>query len=650
MPTNKLGNNNLVGTTLNGRYYLEAEIGAGGFATVYRARDTQFKVKQVAVKVLSPEHTRHEEDRVRFRNEAMISAQIEDENEHIVRVTDYGECGGLCYYVMEYLHGTSLRQRIERLRGAPLPWPQALQIAEQLCEALEVAHRRGVVHRDLKPENVFLVRRKGSEHVKLLDLGIAKVMAGDTIPGMHQVKSVLGNIIGSAHYMSPEQVQGRACDRRADIYSLGVVMYEMLTGRVPYASDSEYEVMEGHVKRPPPRFATLAPTACVPTAVEAIVRRAMAKELEARFEDVCEMRRAIQGELESVPWVRGGEMAASSADDLEGDRTQPWISVTRLPVPMTEEVVASEVQAAPTTYTTVCREAPRGPSTVRRAGPPRGARPAERIEPPPLAQSEPTPPMTSKDRRKQTTIDHGPARSAGSLTFRRSEELRGLSFGTWAGLCGLVLTATLTACPAGAALGMVVYPEWSRREATPAVSVWPESERPGPRRRTVSSPSAPVQAPRAVVPEVSLAAAPVVEASAANVPSLPSAANVPSAAPAVPAATPVLIAASEPAAEREPVARGPEPGFDYKTAAQYVREQHVSLIKCLQGGALPLVFSLRVARDGGVKKVSVKGQSKAARKCVEQVLRFGFDTSPRGGAFSYVLSAPSVGKVTALPL
>ena len=673
MSTNRL-ENKLIGTILDGRYYLEEEIGKGGFATVYCARDTQFRVKKVAVKVLNLEPARQEEFRVRFKNEAMIAGQIDDENEHIVRVHDYGECDGRCYYVMEYLQGKSLRDQLGRHKPVPLQWIHALRIADQLCEALEVAHRHGIVHRDLKPENVFLVWRRGSEHVKLLDLGIAKVLKKDWIDAS-SINSLTGSIIGSAHYMAPEQIRSGVCDGRTDIYSLGVLMYELLTGHVPFASDNEYEVFDAHVNKEPPTFAALAPTISVPSTVEAIVRRAMAKESEERFADVQEMRRAIWVELSNVPLGRGIRRDATVVplptalrqpgplpDELDGAKTQPRIDVSKV---LHKKVVVEEPASAsgPTTKTAEVAELSRGGGTTLRVAPP-------------LSQTDPTPPTRSRDR-KHATADHGGVRSAIAATVRRGEDPRGLSFGTWAGLCGLVLSALFTACPASAALSMVVWPEWigGSREA-PAASrqTGPETWRGAQRAALGANVGAAERAPSASVgaaeraPSASVGAveraqsASVGAAERAQSASVGAAERAPSGTSTgasergTPGVAEQRVMAATPEEDVEVAAvvatppSAPEPEFRYETAKVYVREQHVALVKCMQGGKFPLKFTLRIDKDGNVRGWIVKHRDPGVRKCVRGVLSFGFDTSPRGGAFNYVLSAANVGALRPISL
>lgn len=294
----------LVGQELGGRYKLEGKIGSGGFAIVYRAKDTRIG-KYVAVKVLDREKVRSVRDIGRFRNEAAIAAAIDDE--HIVKVTDYGEEEGRFYFVMELLRGHSLRQTL--VLSERFPWRRACAIGLQICHALEQAHNHHIIHRDIKPENIFVeTRRGGVEHVKLLDLGIAKVQHGGW-DGLAQNLSHTGDFVGSPSYMSPEQAKGpRHCDHRVDIYALGVVLFELVTGDVPFRGTTAWETVLLHVEQPVPPMAKRAPGVEIPAGFEAIVVRALAKDPDKRYATVAEMAAALQALLTGVE-VKPAEVA-----------------------------------------------------------------------------------------------------------------------------------------------------------------------------------------------------------------------------------------------------------------------------------------------------------------------------------------------------
>ena len=313
----------LVGQVLGDRYKIEQKIGSGGFAIVYRAKDTRIG-KYVAVKVLDREKVRSVRDIGRFRNEAAIAAAIDDD--HIVKVTDYGEEEGRFYFVMELLRGHSLRQMLSLCER--FTWQRACALGVQICHALEQAHNHHIIHRDIKPENMFLESRRGAEHIKLLDLGIAKILQEGEWDGLAQNLSQTGDFVGSPSYMAPEQAKGpRHCDYRVDIYALGVVLYELVTGDVPFRGNTAWETVLLHVERPPPPFARKAPGVEIPAVFEAVVMRALAKDPEKRFATITEMGAALQAVL------AGAEVPAES--------------VTRAPVEPTEPPAPVRVQSAP---------------------------------------------------------------------------------------------------------------------------------------------------------------------------------------------------------------------------------------------------------------------------------------------------------------
>ncbi|HEY8379676.1 MAG TPA: serine/threonine-protein kinase, partial [Nannocystis sp.] len=291
---------NLVGTRLGDRYVLEEKIGAGGFAVVYRARDTRIS-KQVAVKVLDRSKVQNLRDIARFRNEAAIAAAIDDD--HIIKITDYGEEGTVFYYVMELLRGHSLRSILTM--HDRLHWQRACDIGEQVCLALEIAHERGIIHRDVKPENIFVEFRRGAENIKLLDLGIAKVV--QEWDGLAGNLSNTGDFIGSPSYMAPEQARGtKYADFRVDLYALGVVLYELVTGTVPFRGESAWETMLLHVEQPPTPISRRAPDVECPPELEALILRALAKDPAQRFQTAAELRMALQSVRTShpaIPWA-----------------------------------------------------------------------------------------------------------------------------------------------------------------------------------------------------------------------------------------------------------------------------------------------------------------------------------------------------------
>jgi serine/threonine-protein kinase len=222
----------LVGVTLSARYLIEKLIGEGGMGAVYQAQHTHMR-KRVAVKVLHPEMSRMSEVVARFEREAMAAAHIDHPN--VAAATDFGKLeDGSFFLVLEYVEGKSLREAIAEGR---LELGRVLHITRQIASALGRAHALGIVHRDLKPENVMLVTREGdSDFVKVLDFGIAKVPVGtigeSKVPG--QALTQLGMVYGTPEYMAPEQALGQDVDQRADLYALGVIAFEMLTGNRPF--------------------------------------------------------------------------------------------------------------------------------------------------------------------------------------------------------------------------------------------------------------------------------------------------------------------------------------------------------------------------------------------------------------------------------
>ncbi len=289
------GPESLVGVVLSGRYLIEKLIGEGGMGAVYQAEHTHMH-KRLAVKVLHPEMSRLPEVVARFEREAMAAAHIEHPN--VAAATDFGKLeDGSFFLVLEYVEGQSLREAI--LAGR-LDLGRACHVTRQIASALGRAHALGIVHRDLKPENVMLVVREGdADFVKVLDFGIAKVpigaFAGEShAPGQPRpVLTQLGMVYGTPEYMAPEQALGQEVDARADLYALGAMLFEMITGTRPYNHDSKVTLLGMHVTAPIPRMSERAPDANVPPDVEAIVTRLLAKEAGARFSDSRELIDAL---------------------------------------------------------------------------------------------------------------------------------------------------------------------------------------------------------------------------------------------------------------------------------------------------------------------------------------------------------------------
>lgn len=268
----------LVGTVLDGRYAVKEVIGTGGMSVVYKAEDTQ-EGRLVALKVLKEEFVREPKSRRRFLNESRAIAMLSHEN--IVDVLDVNFEGDVQYIVMEYLEGPTLKEYM--VEHGALDVYDALNIVEQILSALKHAHERGVVHRDIKPQNIILV--DGNETVKVMDFGIAHVQNYSTI-------TISDKAIGTVHYISPEQAKGRPADERSDIYSTGVILYEMLTGKLPFDADSAVSValMQVQQKAVPP--SQIVPD--IPPAVEHIVMKAMRKNVEARYQNAGEMLEDIE--------------------------------------------------------------------------------------------------------------------------------------------------------------------------------------------------------------------------------------------------------------------------------------------------------------------------------------------------------------------
>ena len=285
----------LIGTVIDRRYRVETLLGEGGMGRVYRASHVQLH-KPLAIKILRSENSRDEEVLARFRREAESASNIG--NEHIVDIHDFGTLpDGSTFFVMECLQGNDLIDAIDAVQR--FSEDRAVHIARQVCLALAAAHDAGIVHRDLKPENVFLIRRRDDrDFVKVLDFGIAK-MANRP----HRLTRD-GEVLGTPHYMSPEQCAGEAIDHRTDVYALGVLLYEMVTGHVPHDADTMMGILTKHLyDEPAPPSSRLG---TVSSDLERIIMRCLEKRPEHRYQTMHEVE-ADLGKLEDRRHAVGPE-------------------------------------------------------------------------------------------------------------------------------------------------------------------------------------------------------------------------------------------------------------------------------------------------------------------------------------------------------
>lgn len=291
---------NLIGTMLAGRYEILEEVGKGGMAYVYKAR-CHFLNRLVAIKVLKEELSDDKEFVHRFNTEAQAAARIS--NPHVVSIYDVGFENGLYYIVMEYVDGITLKEYIAE-KGV-LPWKKAAEFAAQICEGLSAAHKKSVIHRDIKPQNIIMTQ---GEVLKVTDFGIARATSQATT-------TTSNSTIGTVHYLSPEQARGGYTNERTDIYSLGVVLYEMLTGRLPFDDSTAIAIAIKHIQEKPvlPRILN----SDIPESMQYIVMKALNKEQNLRYATADEFLADLKKVIKNPAVVLGETEQA--ADDL--DRT-----------------------------------------------------------------------------------------------------------------------------------------------------------------------------------------------------------------------------------------------------------------------------------------------------------------------------------------
>ncbi len=336
-----------VGQTLLDQFKIEEKIGAGGMGSVYRARQTTLH-RDVAIKILHAELADNADAVRRFKREARVCTALDHPN--VVRVFLFGQLkDGSLYIVMEFLDGRSLLEVIQR-EGA-LPVHRALHIATQICDGVGEAHQHGVVHRDIKPENVVLVnRRRDADFVKVLDFGIARVLWGDDVT----VATQSGLVFGTARYISPEGAAGESTDARSDVYSLGILTYQLCSGTTPFDAPSPVQMLMKHIHADPPHVRSQSRGQHVPEPVADVIMRALSKNPEGRYDDAHAYADALRAAAERAGFEvhRRRAARASIGPPSEPGYTLPGSvtgssSVSKTP-PMSEPPPVDRPVASPT--------------------------------------------------------------------------------------------------------------------------------------------------------------------------------------------------------------------------------------------------------------------------------------------------------------
>jgi serine/threonine-protein kinase len=486
----------LVGETIADRYEVQQEIGKGGMARVYRAQDIRLQ-RTVALKILAPQLSVDTEFIKRFEREASVSARLGHPN--IVTVYDRGEYDGLLYISMEYIEGRTLHT-ILKDQGA-LGLGYAVSILDPLCKALDFAHNQGAVHRDIKPHNVMIDK---TGRVLLADFGIAQPAEAE-----REALTRTGTFMGTPEYISPEQTQNRRVDGRSDLYSLGIVAYEIITGNVPFTGNTP-QLLVAHTQETPPRLSTIVPD--IPKELDALFARILAKEPQARFANGA----AFVDELRKVAVRYNLNLEPTTETQLLAQLTEPDSSAGR----PTIQVSQDETQKGPPPAM--------GAGQTTRQTPP-AVSPAEPAVPPPPAQ---VPPATTDD-------DQVVPPTADSDRDNRRIML-------WVGALAVVLVACL-------GLSLLVFGGQSAQDTptplptvtatvVPPTTTIPTTAVPAPPTAPPAEPTAtPTQAPATATPTQAPATATPTQAPATATPT-----QAPPAT-ATPTATPVPPLPTEPA-------------------------------------------------------------------------------------------------------
>jgi serine/threonine protein kinase len=339
-PREAAQNDPFLGRTLDGKYRIEQRIGRGGSGTVYRARHLLIH-RTVAVKVLSLDLVSDDDALSRFRREAAMAGRLKHLN--IVSVTDFGLTpDGVAYLVMDFIEGRSLR-RILNAQGTLAP-EKLVGWLKPICSAVHAAHRKGIIHRDLKPDNVMIEVVDGEEIPRVLDFGIAKLM--DAVAVGTDFTTETGSVMGTPHYMSPEQCEGKPLDARSDIYSLGTLVYELLTGNVPFPGKVTTTVMMQQVTAAPRPIRDLRPD--LPEAVELCVMRALSKNPAARHATALDFALEFEAALFSpAPCLRTDEPASNPALDFRAQLRQAAAVAPPVLLPREGRPPAADLPATP---------------------------------------------------------------------------------------------------------------------------------------------------------------------------------------------------------------------------------------------------------------------------------------------------------------